>query len=815
MNAIWQDLRYGLRMLAKSPGFAAVAILTLAVGIGANTTIFSVVNAVLLRPLPFPEPERLVSVGGIDLRNNEHDRALSYPDFVDFRKQNRTLESLAAYSSGDATLTNAGEPLHLRTEIVSAELFSVLRAAPLVGRTFTEDEDRLGTRVVVLSHTLWSTRFAGDPQIAGKSIRLDGKDYSIVGVMPADFQFPLDAQPRDLWTTMAVMMGPSPSGDKPMTEERDAHFMNAIGRLKPGISLQQANDDAAAVAAGLAKQFPDSNGHFGIGMRAQIDALVGDVRSVLFAVLGAVAFLLLIACANTANLLLSRAAGRQREMAIRVSMGAGRSRVLRQLLTESVLLATGGGALGLLFAVWGTKLFATLATVPIPRLKATEVDLRVLGFTLGVSLLTAMIFGLVPALQSLRFDLYPSLKEGGRNATEGLSHARLRNLLVISEVSLSVVLLIGASLLLESMLHLVHESPGFDPRGVLTFNVNLPDVRYGKPEQSILFYKQLLEKLRDVPGVQSASGVLPLPLSDEVIRTTFEIAGRPVAPSDAPLTHFRSIGLDYFQTMHIPLVAGRDFNARDTRDAAQVVIINQALARKFFPNENPLGKHIKPGVSDTGPGKMREIVGVVGDVKHRALWRQPDPESYVPYDQVAIGQMFVVMRTAGDPLSVLPAVREQVKALDPELPIYEVQTLDDYVAASIATRKFISILCAIFAAAGLLLAVVGLFGVMSYTVAQRTHELGVRVAVGAAKLDILRLILRQGMAMTVAGIVIGLIGTFGVSRVLASQLFGITPTDPLTFVGVALLLASVALAACYVPARKATRVDPLVALRYE
>jgi putative ABC transport system permease protein len=814
MNTFWQDLRFGLRMLTKSPGFAAVAMLTLSVGIGATTAIFSVVDAVLLRPLPFQEAEQLVSVGGIDLRTSERDRALSYPDFVDFRKQNRTLESVAAYSSGDLTLTNAGEPLHLRADIVSANLFSLLRATPLLGRTFTADEDRVGTRVVLLSHSLWSKRFAGDPHIAGKSIRLDGKDYSVIGVMPAEFQFPLDAQPRDLWTTMATIMEPTQSGDQPLTEQRDAHFLNAIGRRKPGVSLEQANDDAAAVAGGLAKQFPDSNGRFGIGMRPEIDALVGDVRPVLWAVLGAVAFLLLIACANTANFLLARAAVREREMAIRVSMGAGRRRILRQLLTESVLLSLGGGALGLWFAMWGTKLFATLATVPIPRLRAAAVDFRVLAFTVTVSLLTAVIFGLAPALQSLRFNLYPSLKEGGRS-TEGVGHTRLRNLLVISELSLSVVLLIGASLLLESMLHLAHASPGFDPRGVLSFNISLPDVRYGKPEQSVLFYKQLLERLRNVPGVTSASGILPLPLSDDVIRTTFEIEGRPAAASDRPLTHFRVIGLDYFATMHIPLVAGRDFSARDTRDAAQVIIINQALARKFFPNENPIGKHIKPGVSDTGPEKMREIVGVVGDVKHHALWRKPDPESYVPYDQVALGQMFLVLRTAGEPMSLLPAVRAQVKALDAELPIYAVETLDDYLAASVSTRKFISVLCGIFAATGLLLAVVGLFGVMSYTVAQRTHEFGVRVAVGAGKSDILRLILRQGMATTVVGIAIGLIGTFGVSRVLSSQLFGITPTDPLTFIGVALLLAGVALAACYFPARRATRVDPLVALRYE
>jgi putative ABC transport system permease protein len=815
MHSFLQDIRYGLRMLAKSPGFSAVAILTLALGIGANTTIFSVVNAVLLRPLPFSEPERLVSAFGIDARNNEHGRPLSYPDFADLRKQNRTMDSMAANTEMGFTLTEAGEPLNLRAEAVSADLFTVLRAAPLLGRTFVSTEDQPGTRVVILGHGLWKDRFGADLNIAGKSIKLDGNMYTVVGVMPADFQFPVNAEPRDLWTTMAVMMTPGLGDDKPISEQRGAHFLAAIGRLKPAVTLQQANEDAAAVAAGLEKQFPDTNGHLSLGLQPQIEALVGDVRPVLLMVLGAVAFLLLIACANTANLLLARAAGRQREMAIRVSIGAGRSRILRQLLTESILLSLAGGTLGLLIAVWGTKLFANLTTVPIPRLRAAEVDLRVLGFTLGVSLLTGLLFGLAPALHSLRFDLFRSLKEGGRNATGSTGHARLRNLLVVFEVSLSVVLLIGASLLLESMLHLLHESPGFDPRGVLSFNINLPDVRYGRPEQSILFYKQLLERVRAVPGVKIASGVLPLPLANDNIRTTFEIDGRPVAKSDEPRTYFRSIDLDYFQTMRIPLVAGREFTDRDTRDAPQVVIINQTLAHKFFPDESPIGKHIKPGTSDSGPAKMREIVGVVGDVKHRTLWRDPDPESYVPYDQVALGQMYLVIRTDGDPLSLVPAMRAQVRSLDAELPVYDAKTLDDYVAASLASRKFISILCGVFAAVGLLLAVVGLFGVMSYTVSQRTHELGVRVAVGAENSDILKLILNQGMAMTLAGIGLGLLGTFAISRVLTSQLFGITPTDPLTFLGVAVLLAGVAFAACYLPARRATRVDPMVALRYE
>jgi putative ABC transport system permease protein len=818
MNTVWQDLRYALRMLAKSPGFAAVAILTLAIGIGANTTIFSVVNAVLLQPLPFPEPQRLVAVTGTDVRNNERGRALSLPDFVDLRKQSRALESVAANTDASFTLTNLGDPLHVHAEVVSADMFTVLRAAPALGRTFLTTEDAPGTRVVILSNALWKGRFGADPNITDKRVRLDGQLYSVVGVMPPSFQFPLDAEPRDLWTTMAGEPGlvdTAPGDDKPMSEQRGAHFLNVIGRLAPGFTVQQANDDAAAVGVALEKQFPDTNGHLTFGLQPQIDALVGDLRPVLLMVLGAVAFLLLIACANTANLLLARAASRQREMAIRVSAGAGRARILRQLLTESLSLSLAGAALGLLMAFWGTQLFASMTDVRIPRLNAAHVDWRVLLFTLAVSFVTALLFGLAPAMHAMRFNLFASLKEGGRNATEGRGHSRLRSLLVISEVSLSVVLLVGASLLLESMLHLLHQSPGFEPHGLLSFNIDLPNERYGKPEQSILFYHQLLERLRVQPGVQQASGVFPLPLSNDGIRTTFKIAGRPMPESELPKTQFRGIATDYFQTMHIPVLAGRDFSARDVRGGAPVVIINDVLAREIFPNENPIGKRITPGIADSAEPLEREIVGVVGSVRYRSLWKEPDAESYIPYDQDAVAGLYMVLRTEGDPLRLVPAVRDQVKSLDPNLSVYATRTLDDYVSASLANRKFISILCGVFASAGLLLALVGLFGVMSYTVAQRTHELGVRTALGARKADILRLILGHGMAMTVAGIAVGVLAALAITRALSQELFGIKPGDPLTFLAVALVLAAVALAACYLPARRASRVDPMVALRYE
>jgi predicted permease len=808
MLMLWQDVRYGLRMLAKNPGFSVLVILTLALGIGANTAIFSVVSAVLLRPLPFPEPDRLVAILHVDLRTGETGRALSYPDFRDLRAESKTLEAAAAYEEGSATMTGMGDPVHLTMGICSADMFHVLREPPKLGREFTAAEDKPGTHVVMLGYRLWKTRFGGDPKVTDKQIVLDGQPYVVAGVMPAEFQFPLDTQPVDLWTTMAVEGAESQA-------ERGSHFLRVIGRLSSGATQEAANAETAEISARLEKQYQDTNGHWGMALEPEIQELVGDVRPALLMVLGAVGFLLLIACANAANLLLARAAGRQREMAIRASLGAGKNRILRQLLTESVMLSLAGGVLGLLLAVWGTAALVNLPSLGIPRLASAGVDWRALAFMLAVSVCTGMLFGLAPALHASRFNLFASLKEGGRTATAGTGRSRLRRLLVISQVSLAVVLLIGASLLIESMFHLLHQSPGFDPQGVLAFALDLPDARYGKPEQSADFFKEVLDRIRSVPGVENASAALPLPLSDNSLRTSFEIEGQPIAKSDLPRTQIRAVGLDYFKTMRIPLLTGREFSARDDRHAPHVILINQTLARRFFPNENALGKHIKPGMSARKSDSMCEIIGIVGDVKHRNLWQAPDPESYVPYEQNPIGAMNIVVRSESDPLLLLPAIREQVRALDAELPIYHAERLEEYVSASLAQRRFTSLLCAVFAGAGLLLAVVGLFGVMSYSVAQRTHEIGVRVAVGAEKSDILRLILREGMGITAVGLGIGLLGACAVSSIVKRQLFGVSATDPPTFLGVVLALAFVALAACYLPARRATRVDPMTALGYE
>jgi putative ABC transport system permease protein len=676
------------------------------------------------------------------------------------------------------------------------------------------NEDKPGDTglVVVLSQALFQRRFNADASVLNQSVILDGKSYTIVGVMPGSFEFPIQNEPVELWTTIAG----DATGDEPITAQRGAHFLHAIGRLKNGVSQQQAQAEVNTIGARLEQQYPDTNTHHGITLEPALLALVGDIRPALLILLGAVACVLLIACANVANLLLARAMTRHKEMAIRSALGASRMRIVRQLLTESVILSLAGGALGLLLAVWWSDLLVALGKNSIPRALHVGVDWRVLGFTLGVSVFTGIVFGLIPAIHSSRTELTESLKEGGRGSGEGARRNRVRGLLVVSELAVAVVLLVGAGLLLQSLWRLQQVRSGLNPSNVLTFSVALPDIRYAGEKQS-RFYEDLVAHLKLMPGVKSASNVIPLPLSGDRFGISFQIDGRPVARKDEPSADFFSVGVDYFRTMGIPIVKGRDFSDRDQHKTTPVIIVTESFARKFFPGEDPLGRRIQPGLNtfDNEHSTMREIIGVVADIRNRSLNMEPAPAYYVPQTQTPFDQMTVVVKTTNDPRSVVAAVTKEVAALDRDLPVFGVKTMDEYLAASVAAPRFNTTLLSIFAAVALALTIVGLYGVMSYAVAQRTNEIGIRMALGAQTRDVMRLVVKQGVKLVALGLALGLVGSFALTRLLTALLFGVTKHDPLTFVAVSVLLAAVALLACYIPARRATRIDPLVALRYE
>jgi putative ABC transport system permease protein len=809
MGTILQDLRYGVRMLLKSPGFTVVVVLALALGIGANTAIFSVVNAVLLRPLPFGEPDQLMMVWGGVKSNAETRMVLSIPDIKDLREQSQLLEYIAPYNGSGTTLVNGEDSERIFGANVTADLFPLLRVQPLMGRAFTREEDVPGgPAVVVISQSLWQRSFGSDPSIIGKEIKLAGKNTTVLGVMPADFSFPMQNQRSEYWQPLSA--SPSFVAAK---DNRGSRSLRVIARLKPGVTRAQAESELAAIAARLESQYPDTNTGLSFNLRPLHEDIVGSVRPALLVILGAVGFVLLIACANVANLLLARASSRHKEMAIRTALGAGRWRIVRQLLTESVLLSVMGGALGLLLAMWGVDLLIAASPTDLPRVGEIGLDTHVLGFTALVSILTGLLFGVAPAWQSSKLDLNESLKEGGRGSTESLRRNRVRSLLVVSEVALSIVLLIGAGLLIRSFVKLLNTSPGFETRGVLIVDIPLSRSRYATEEQQAAFTRRAIERARELPGVASAAAMNIVPLSGDGRQSTFTVEGRPVPPGQEPDGEVTTVTPDYFRTMAIPLRSGRVFTEQDGKDTPSVVIISETLARRNFPGEDPIGKRLV--LDDEKP--PYEIIGIVGDVRHEGLEKESYPGYYLSYYQAPERQVNLIVRaaTTADPVALQPAVRNMIKQIDKDQLIWEMKTMEQMRAESVARRRFNMLLLGIFASLALVLAAVGIYGVMSYSVTQRTHEIGIRIALGAQTRDVIGMVVRQGMTLALIGVGLGLAAAFVVTRIMTSLLFGVSPTDGVTFMLVAAGLSGIALVACLIPARRATRVDPMVALRYE
>ena len=804
-----KDIRYGVRSLLKRPGLTAVALITLALGIGVNTAIFSAVDSVLLRPLPFKEPDRVVAIWEhtphLGIARNEFAPA----NYFDLRKQNQVFEDVGAFGQLSTNLTGDGEPEQLEGQLVTANVFTLLGVAPALGRTFAGDEDQTGREhVAVLSDALWRRRFNGDPGIINRNVTLNGESFTVIGVMPAGFFFP--EREVELWVPWAMEPG--------QAEGRGDHYFRLVARLKPGVTREQANAEAESIAARLAGEYPKTNEGLGFLVNSFHQDYVGDLRRPMLILFAAVGFVLLIACANVANLLLAQATTRRREIAIRMALGARRWAIARQLLTESLLLAAAGGLLGVLSAIWGVEALSKLLPESLSKLQAITVDSRVFLFTIGVTLLTAIAFGVVPALHAARANPGEALGETGRDLSGGVSGRYLRRVLVIAEVALAVVLLAGAGLLIRSFNRLRQVDLGFKPDNLLTMRMVLPLPKYQKPESRRAFYDELFRRLNEIPGVESAGINTRLPLSTSGMKFSFSVEGRTM-PSDTnlPFAVYRVINPDYFRAMGIPLQRGRVFDTRDTADSTPALIVNRRLAEQFWPGEDPTGKRLKIGPSDS-PNPWATVIGVVGDVRQTGLYGDQMAELYAPYAQERRSWMSprdLVVRTRGDAASLAGAVREAVWAVDKDQPVSNVRTMDQVLTATVSRERFQMLLLSLFATLALVLACVGLYGVISYAVAQRTHEIGVRMALGAQQRDVLRLVIRQGMILTFAGLLLGIAGGLAVTRVMSDLLFGVTATDAVTFISVGSLLLVVAFLACYVPARRATKVDPLIALRYE
>ncbi len=798
MGTLWQDLRYGLRILAKNPGFTAVAILTLALGIGANTAIFSVVNAVLLRPLPYKDSQQLVVLFTHD--THEARNWVTFPDFQDWKRQSKLFDGIGAWVGQSVNLTGQGEPKRVIGAFVSANFLPLLGIEPAIGRNFRSGEDEPGgDRIVIVSYGTWQGMLGGDPNLLGKALVLNGEPFTVIGITPQNFHSPLgDSQ----------VFLPCPYYPN-FTQRRDRTSFAALGRMKPGVSLQQAQSEMDTIAARLAAQYPDTNAGRGILLETLHAVVVEDMRPQLLLLWAMVGLVLLIACANVANLLLARASGRSREMALRATLGAGRLRLIRQLLTETTLLWLAGGAVGVLLANWGVAGLATQLGPDVAR--TLRVDFAALAFTLGVSVFTGLLFGLGPALGLSRFNLNKSLKQGGSFFSAG--HAGLmRRVLVVMQVAMALLLLAGSGLLLRSLARVLHVSPGFDATHMLTMEYRLPRNKYPKDFQQWNFHREVVQRVSALAGVKSASALMALPFSGNGNVTPLELLDRPApAPGHEPTTQANRADPNLLRTMGIPLIRGRFIAEQDTADQPAVAVINQTMARRYWPDGDPIDKQIRLPQE----GFTLRIVGVVGDVRQFSLEDPDQSQVYVPYAQHPFIFATLVVKTSGDPLSLTKSVQQAVWSVDPDQPMWKIRTLESLVDRSLGQRRLIGSLLGGFAFLVLLLAALGIYGVMAYAVGQRTHEIGIRLALGAQPRDVLGLILGQGAKLALIGIAIGLIAALALTRLMATLLFGVSPFDPLTFASVAILLALVALAACYAPARRAMRVDPMVALRNE
>lgn len=803
------DLKYALRMLIKTPTFALIAILTLALGIGANSAIFSVVNTVLLRPLNFKKPEQIVMIWGTHPQDSSKD-VDSFPDYEDYRAQSQSFQAMTAFTRSGAVLKGNTEARQLRGLAVTSDVFAVLGVQPVLGRGYTREEEKEGAApVVVLAHSFWKSQFNGDPKVVGQQINLSGKSYTILGVMPAGWNFPVADAQRDYLTPLAPFI-------QKQATQRGAHSFSLVGRLKSTVSLPQAEAEMRAIASRLAQEYPDTNTDRGVWLVPLQEDVVGDVRPALLILLGAVALVLLIACANVANLLLARAAARSREICIRSALGASRLRIVRQLLAESFLLALFGGLGGLLLAWWAVDLLGAFGPRGVPRLSEIKVNGGVIVFTFAVAIVSTLVFGLVPALQVSRSNVSEILQQGAKGSTGGLHTHRVRSLLVVSQVSLSLLLLAGAGLLIRSFFNLRATSPGFDPARVLTLEQSLPRVIYPEPEQQLRFFERLLPKLAALPGIESAGGVNLLPFSGNSRGSTFTIAGQPPIPEgNHPGAGHLTAMPGYFETLGIPLRGGRTFDQRDTKDSPRVVVVNEAFARKFLPNVNPIGQRVVIDRDDPNPPPS-EVVGVVGDAKHEALSLPADPEFYVPFAQEPERRVYFVLRTAGANLSGIDAaVRRTVQEFDKDLFVPTLEPMEKLLAAHLSQPRFNMILLVVFAGVAMVLAAIGIYGVIAYSVAQRTREIGIRMALGAQRGQILGMMLRQSLTLVLIGIVIGVVTALAATRLLATLLYGVGANDLTTYTFVIVMLGCSALLASYIPARRAMKIDPMVALRYE